>query len=125
MGTNKKVMIVDDDAEFLEELEEMLNMSSYDLIAVNDPTKVLDAAKDTRPDIILLDLKMPGKSGFEVANDLRYHTNLANIPVIAMTAYFKDTYIPLMDMCNIKKYIKKPFFPLDVINVIEDVIGKK
>jgi CheY-like chemotaxis protein len=52
-------MVIDDDKEFLEGLQETLELSGYDLTVVNDSTKVLDITNKTRPDIILLDLKMP------------------------------------------------------------------
>lgn len=55
----KKIMVIDDDKEFLEGLQETLELSGYDLTVVNDSTKVLDITNKTRPDIILLDLKMP------------------------------------------------------------------
>ena len=67
----KRVMIVDDDKEFLEELQETLFLNGYEVIKVNDPHQVLDSAGNNKPDIILLDLKMDHFSGFEIADDLR------------------------------------------------------
>lgn len=116
---NKKVMIVDDDKEFLEELEETLAMSGYDMIATEDPDSVVSIASDEKPLVILLDLKMPGKSGFQLAHELRNFPGLRQIPVIAMTGFFKDEYLPFMDICGIKRCLKKPFNPLDVIAEIE------
>lgn len=116
---NKKVMIIDDDKEFLEELEETLALSGYDMVAVNDAALAVEVAAKAKPDVVVLDLKMPKKSGFQVADELRHLSEAAHIPVIAMSAFFKDDYGPLLNICGIKKCLKKPFNPLDIITAIE------
>ncbi|MDO8663181.1 MAG: response regulator [Candidatus Omnitrophota bacterium] len=125
MAKNKKVLIVDDDKGFLEELEENLSLSGYDMVAVNDPVSFLPIALREKPDIVLLDLKMPGKSGFQLADEMSRLFELQNVPIIAMSAYFKDEYRMLMNVCGIKKCLKKPFNPLDVISEIEGALAEK
>ena len=122
---NKKIMVVDDDKEFLEELRETLALSGYDLLAVNDATRVLDTAISEKPDVILLDLKMPQKSGFQVADELRHLSEVSHIPIIAMSAYLKDEYASLLNICGIKRCLSKPFYPLDVIAEIEEVLAER
>lgn len=115
----KKVMIVDDNKEFLEELNETLALSGYEMVAVCDATKALEVARTEKPDCIVVDLKMPGKSGFQLADELRRVSGFEGLPIIAMTGFFKDDYVPLMDVCGITKYLRKPFNPLDIITQIE------
>lgn len=122
---NRKVMIVDDDREFLQELEEILCHSGYEMFAVNDSILALDAAAKIHPDVILIDLKMPNKTGFQLADELRRLSGLEQIPIIAMTGFFKDGYRPLLNICRIKKCLKKPFNPLDVIAEIENAITER
>ncbi|MDD5730769.1 MAG: response regulator [Candidatus Omnitrophica bacterium] len=121
---SKKVMVVDDDQEFLEELNETLDLSGYAVVTVNNATKVAEEANREKPDVILLDLKMPEKSGFQVADELKHISELAHVPIIVMTAFFKDDYLPLLSICGIHKCLKKPFNPLDVIAQIEEAIHK-
>ncbi len=116
---NKKVMIVDDDTEFLEELNETMSASGYEMISVNDSTTVVDIASRVKPDLIILDLKMPGKSGFQLAEEIRRLPELEKIPIIAMSAFFKEEYAFLLSIFGIKKCLKKPFNPLDVITAVE------
>ncbi|MFA5388209.1 MAG: response regulator [Candidatus Omnitrophota bacterium] len=120
-----KIMIIDDDKEFLDELRDTLEMSGYDMVAVNDPFLAPDIADRESPDVIVLDLKMPGKNGFQLADELRHMPSLMQVPVIAMTGCFKEEYAPLIKMCDIRKCLKKPFNPLDIITEIELVLDNK
>jgi CheY-like chemotaxis protein len=118
---DKKVLILDDNKDFLQELKETLKLCGYDMIAVADPYAVLDIVSREQVAVVLLDLKMPNKTGFDVAFELSSSPRSRDIPVIAMTAFYKEEYEPVFARCGIKKCLKKPFRPLDVINAIEDV----
>lgn len=120
---NKRIMIIDDDKDFLAELKETLVLGGYDIIVAEDPFSALELAKNGKPDVLLIDLKMPYKSGFQLASELKSHSELEHIPVIAMTAFFQDNYDQLMNFCGIHKCLKKPFNPLDVIALIEEELA--
>ncbi len=121
----KRVMIVDDDKEFLEELQETLFLNNYEVIKVNDPHRVLDSAGNNKPDIILLDLKMDHFSGFEIADELSRFTRTTDIPVIAMTGFFTENeHISLMNFCGINKCITKPFSAEQVVTAIESELRR-
>ena len=99
-----------------------MDLSGYELVAINDSLKVLDMVKTVKPAVILMDLKMPKKNGFELADDLRRLPEFGSIPVIAMSAFYKDEYAALIKMCGIKRCLTKPFNPLDVIAEIENAL---
>ena len=122
---NKKVLILDNDKDFLSELEETLSLSGYDMIAVDDSREVLAIIDKVKVDLVLLDLKMPKKTGFDVAYELNRSPHLNHIPVMAMTGFYKEEYEPLFVDCGIKRCLIKPFQPLDVINAIEEVLIKE
>ncbi|MDD5217489.1 MAG: response regulator [Candidatus Omnitrophica bacterium] len=119
------IMVIDDDEEFVEELNDLLNLSGYETVTVRDPLKAVDIVSREKPDAILLDLKMPGKGGFEVAYEICHLPELARIPVVVMTGYFNSQNNPLVELCQIKKCLKKPFQPLEVIWALEEVLAKK
>lgn len=122
----KKIMIIDDDKEFLEELQETLSLSGYYTIAINDSTTAVDTAYSMKPDIILLDLKMDGMSGFQVAEGLKKFPSTSQIPIIAMTGVFnKKNHFSLMDLCGMQMCLEKPFNPLDAIILIEEVFREQ
>lgn len=118
----KKIMIVDDNTEFLMSLKETLSLCCYDIIVVDDAAAALDVAIKTKPDLILLDLKMPGKSGFQIAYELKDLKEIKHIPIIAITGFLNDDYASLMRICGIQHCITKPFSPLEIIDKIESLL---
>lgn len=121
----EKIMIVDDNKVFLEELQETLSMCGYDAKAVSDSMKALKIARKIKPNAILLDLRMNGANGFQVAHDLKHTKETAGIPIIAMSGYFPiENQSLLLDMSNMDRRIKKPFGISDLIVEIESVLNK-
>ncbi|MDD4955470.1 MAG: response regulator [Candidatus Omnitrophica bacterium] len=121
---NKKILVVDDDAGILKELKEMLELSGYEPLCVNDSREALAIALDANPDLILIDLKMPGINGFQLADKLSQNGFLKNIPVIAMSGYFiEDRQEMLINSCGIDYFLKKPFDSFDVITTIETALA--
>ena len=117
-----RVLVIDDDKLLLRELKDTLSLNGYEVVAVSHPSNATEIIEQVQPDVILLDLVMPDESGFQVACKINYFSSLARIPIIAMTGYFKDSYLPLMNGYGIKDYLKKPFDPLELIAKIESVI---
>ena len=127
-GASKKnkarILIIDDNEELLEELENVLKLGGYDVVAISDGTKVSDAALKNKPDLILLDLKMSPKSGFQIADEVKSSHLLKDVPVIAMTGFYTENeHFLMMKLCGIKASILKPFKPNDLIAEIENALG--
>lgn len=114
-----KVLVVDDDKEFLEELKETLINAGYDVTGISESMSAVKVAREIKPTVILLDLKMNSMSGFEVADELKRFPETNRIPIIAMTGFYTmKEHSWLMNFCGIKICLKKPFSPEDVINSI-------
>ena len=124
---SRKIMIIDDDKDFLEEICELLTDAGYEVVTISDSLAVMSTAIQTKPDLILLDLRMPAMCGFEVAVNLKNEAQTSKIPIIAITGFapIKD-YSFVNSFCSIRKCLKKPLNPLDVIKEIEWTLnGKK
>ena len=119
---NRKVAIIDDNQDSLRELEQILKMAGYTPVLVSDIFGNVDTVIENKPDVILMELKMPHKNGFALADAINRVFETKKIPIIAMSNLFEDEFKWLMDFCGIKRWIKKPFMPLDVIWAIESVM---
>ena len=122
---NIKVAIIDDNQGSLRELEKILIMAGYTPVLVNDVLGAVERIVNNKPDVILMELKMPHKNGFALADAINRVFGTKKIPIIAMSNIFKDEFKWLMDFCGIKRWIKKPILPLDVIWAIESVIEEE
>jgi CheY-like chemotaxis protein len=119
-----KILIIDDDKEFVEELDELLTGAGYDTVAISDSRVAVERASSVRPDVILLDLRMPGKSGVQVARELERTAATAHISIIAMTGYLADEEsTALSEVSGTRACLQKPFQPLDVIAEIEKQVA--
>lgn len=118
----KRVMIVDDDQIFLDEMTEILDMCGYEVLPLQDGFDVISEARKKHPEIILLDLKMKGINGFEVARMLKSEANTSDICLIAITGYFTESdHLPNIMKYGFDKCLIKPLQPLEVIHAVESI----
>ena len=118
----KKIMIVDDNREFLDEMTEMLQLNGYEVFPFSIATRVVKDAGRIQPDIILLDLKMDKLSGFKIADELSKFPETSHIPVVAVTGFYtQKEHQLLMRVCSIKDCLMKPIDPERVVSVIEQI----
>jgi CheY-like chemotaxis protein len=116
------IMLVDDDDLFLEELGQLLNSSGYETVEVHEARLVADSAKKIRPALILMDLKMPGQNGYEIAFELKEMPELAEIPIIAMSGLSDQKKSIYMELSRMREFLPKPFNPLELIWSIEGIL---
>ncbi len=121
----RKIIVVDDNKEFLAAIKDVLSLCSYEVIIVDDASLALEVIMKTGPDLILLDLKMPGKSGFQIAHELKDFKEINRVPIIAITGFLNDHYVSLMRICGIEHCLTKPFNPADIITLIESLLNKE
>jgi DNA-binding response OmpR family regulator len=103
----KTVMIVEDEPSLIFTLRDTLESEGYDVVVVEDGTLVMQAVAETKPDLMILDLMLPGRSGFDICKDLR--DKKLTFPIIMLTA--RDQEIDKVTGLNIgaDDYITKPF----------------
>jgi len=80
-----RILIIDDDAGVRGVLKAMLERAGYDVSAAESGTEGLELAHSRRPDLVLLDIEMPGMNGFDVCSLMKTDTALSSVPVIIMT----------------------------------------
>jgi DNA-binding response OmpR family regulator len=119
---NGKIAIIDENKKVLEELEEILVLSGYTPVPVVDPLMAVETVIQHKPDVIVMELKLPRKSGFELTHTINGVFETKKVPIIAMSESYRDEFRWLLDFCGIKRWIKKPFQPLNLIWAIENEI---
>ena len=111
MSTAPRILIMDDDAEIIESLQAILESRGYRVVTARDGSTGLELAVADPPDLLILDMMMPKKSGFLVLEKLRTRAE-GLIPTIMMTGNEGSRHRAYAEMLGVKEYLRKPF-PLD------------
>ena len=121
----KKIMIVDDQPEVRELVEVTLLSDSYEILQTDTGEKAIEMAIREKPDIILMDIMMPGGiDGLEAVRILKSNPDTKNLHIILLTAKGQKKDIEIGLLAGADDYFIKPFSPLLLINKIEEVIKK-
>ncbi|HTY44871.1 MAG TPA: response regulator [Patescibacteria group bacterium] len=109
----KKILIIDDEPNIIKMVEVRLKANNYDVVAASDGAEGLEKAKAEHPDLIILDVMMPGVDGFQFFKTIRKDPAQANTPILMLTARgaMKDTF----EMLGAEEFITKPFESEDLL----------
>ena len=106
------ILVIDDESDMLQLLERILTSEGYRVILAADGNYVLTLIRDTRPDLILLDIMMPEPDGFTVLDSIREYSD---VPVIMVTAKRDIESLQKTLDLGADDYIKKPFRPVELL----------
>ena len=125
-NNKKRILAVDDAAIILQRITNTLE-EYYSVITVNSGVRALKFLEIEKPDLILLDIRMAPKDGFETLREIRAMEGRADIPVIMLTGVEDSSFVMEGFKLGISDYILKPFTPKDLIERISRVLegGKK
>lgn len=119
-----KIVVVEDEADILEILTYNLKREGFDVISADNGLQGLNLIKQHLPDIVLLDLMMPGMDGLEVCKHMRAKKLTQNIPVIMVTAKSEESDIVLGLGLGADDYVSKPFSPKELIARIKATLRR-
>ena len=126
MSEKKKLLIIDDEVDIVDLLKIRLEAKDYYVMPLYTSIRAMEIVKREKPDLILLDIMMPDKDGFEVCRELKTDKTTRDIPVILFTAKpqikerVKDDY----ESVGADDYMLKPFEPADLLVKIEKMLTK-
>lgn len=123
------ILIVDDDPDVREAVKIILETQPYELIFASNGEECLEQVKKNTPDIIILDLLMPKKDGFEVIKELRGHPSYPRIPILVLTAVKKEAAGRRYELetalrMDVDDYIEKPIQPDDLIDRVKRILTR-
>ena len=119
------ILIVDDYADALDIWAIYLQSSGYRVSTAVDGAGAIAAAEALEPDLIVLDLELPGISGFEAARRIRRNPITRDIPIIAATGYSHQRQLAMARDAGCDRIVIKPFEPDLLVQQIEDLLGVK
>lgn len=116
------ILIVDDEPNILLSLEFLMKRAGYSVSKASDGQAALDAIETDPPDLVLLDVMMPKKTGFEVCETIRANPRWSSIKVILLTAKGRDVDREKGLALGADDYITKPFATQDVVDKVKELL---
>lgn len=116
---NYRILFVDDDQELTNLVAATLELQEIEVRTLNDPIRILDAMHEVRPDLLLLDLLMPGLNGFDVCKMIRTSAFWQDIPIVVMTAHTGLNVRLSAFKVGADDCIAKPFHEQELVNILK------
>jgi two-component system, OmpR family, alkaline phosphatase synthesis response regulator PhoP len=122
---SKMILIVDDEPQILEICRDYLKAAGFDVLTARSGPDGLAAARRERPDLIVLDLMLPGMDGLDVCRELRHESgDLGRTPVIMLTARVEETDKLIGLELGADDYVTKPFSPRELVARVRTVLRR-
>jgi CheY-like chemotaxis protein len=123
--TKKKILVVDDSRTALFMVTTILRKERYELVTACDGEQALVMAAAERPDLILMDVIMPRKTGFEACRELKRREDTKAIPVILVTTRGEGENVEAGFQSGCNDYVTKPINALELITKVRDHMGAR
>jgi DNA-binding response OmpR family regulator len=119
----KNVLIVDDAPNIVLSLEFLMKKEGYDVLSASNGEEAMQAIAEKIPDLILLDVMMPRKDGYEVCQELRANPDWKDIKILMLTAKGRDVEREKGLALGADDYVTKPFATKELVEKVKTLLG--
>jgi len=120
----KTILAIDDDQEFLTTLKDILESEGYKVMTLSDPTRAEHFIEKYDPGLLILDVFMPRRTGFNLLEDFNKKGIYGDLPKIFLTCLDDDVERMTARAVGVGKYLTKPFQPEDLIDMVKGILGQ-
>jgi two-component system, OmpR family, alkaline phosphatase synthesis response regulator PhoP len=118
-----KILIADDEPNILISLEFLMKREGYEVVLARDGQEAMDAILRERPALVLLDVMMPIKTGFDVCHEVRAHEAVRDTLIVMLTAKGRDTDVAKGLALGASAYMTKPFSTKELVQKVKELLG--
>ncbi|HUF38911.1 MAG TPA: response regulator [Anaerolineales bacterium] len=119
-----KILIAEDERDIRDLIAFTLRYAGYEVVATADGAEAVEAAYREKPDLVLLDVRMPKMTGYEACEIIKADPELAHIPVVFLSAKGQEAEIRTGLEAGASEYILKPFAPEQLAEKIRSILGE-
>ncbi len=120
----RSVLIADDEPNIVLSLEYLMKRQGYEVHIARDGEEALGLLRRVKPDLVLLDVMMPGRSGYEVCQAIRADPLLAGMRIVMLTAKGRDTEVAKGLAVGADAYVTKPFSTKELVALVKKQLGE-
>ena len=118
-----KILVVDDEKDIRELIVFSLTFAGFEVEAAVDGQDALDKAQEFRPDLVMMDVRMPRMTGYEACVKMKEMEDLKDIPVVILSAKGQESEIQTGLEAGAYEYILKPFAPDELIERVKEIVS--
>jgi len=118
----KRILVVEDHEDNRQILRVLLGSAGYQMIEAHDGETALTTAASARPDLILMDIQLPGLDGYEATRRIKADPALRGIPIIAVTSYALSGDEEKARAAGCSAYVAKPYSPLELLKKLREYL---
>jgi len=119
----KKVLLIEDEPNIIEAVSFILSRDGWEVKTHSNGHDAMEAVRLRAPDLIILDVMLPGKSGFDILSEIRGDAEFAATPVLMLTARGQMKDREMAEKAGASQYMTKPFSNADVLAAVRDLVG--
>jgi CheY-like chemotaxis protein len=120
----KLILVADDDDDVRELVVFRLEHAGYAVVTAADGQEAVDLATSRNPDVCVIDVMMPKLDGYQVTERLRATAELADVPIVLLTASVQDDAVDRGYAAGASHYVKKPFAPGDLLDCVATALER-
>jgi DNA-binding response OmpR family regulator len=118
-----KILIADDEPNILISLEFLMKREGFEVVLARDGQEAIEAIVRERPALVLLDVMMPNKTGFDVCYEVRSHEVVRDTLIVMLTAKGRDTDVAKGLALGANAYMTKPFSTKELVQKVRELLG--
>ena len=123
MPLNKKILLVDDEEGFLAVIKEALEIRGFDVVTAKSAIEAGLELSSKKPDLILMDIKMPGIDGLQACAAIKKNPDTTNIPIMIASAMSEEAQVSRAHKIGVSDYFVKPIDIEKLVNRIKETLG--
>jgi two-component system, OmpR family, alkaline phosphatase synthesis response regulator PhoP len=116
---SKKILVVDDEPDILKVVVFRLKKSGYEVLSAVNGKETLELLKTQKPDLIVLDYRLPDTNGLEISKVVRADASMKTMPIILLSASSGGDISQALQDAHVNEYVKKPFDPEELLAAIK------
>ena len=118
----KRVLLVEDELNIIEAIRFLLSREGWQVHTHENGADAVEVVRTLSPDLVILDVMLPGKSGFDILEDIRADETTRDLPVLMLTARGQSRDREMAEKAGVSRFMTKPFSNAEVLTAVRDLL---
>ncbi len=118
----KNVLLVEDELNIIEAMRFLLSREGWQVDTHSNGADAVQVIRELGPDLVVLDVMLPGRNGFDILEELRSHEQTADLPVLMLTARGQSRDREMAEKAGVSRFMTKPFSNAEVLTAVRDLL---